>query len=92
MAWQPAAPLMILEGADDDWTPAPPCRDLAARFSDRIKLVIYPGSYHEFDAPDRPVKVRGEAATAPDGHAHVGTNEAARQDAFARLPPWLEAR
>jgi dienelactone hydrolase len=88
--WEPSAPLMILVGEADDWTPAPPCHDLAARYPKEITLVAYPGTYHDFDAPDRPVKVRDGTATTATGTAHVGTNEPARQDAMARLPKWLE--
>jgi dienelactone hydrolase len=90
LKWEPSAPLMILVGEDDDWTPAPPCHDLAARYPKEITLVAYPGTYHDFDAPDRPVKVRDGTATTATGTAHVGTNEPARQDAMERLPRWLE--
>jgi dienelactone hydrolase len=55
-----------------------------------MTLVGYPGAYHDFDAPDRPVKVRTGTATTATGTAHVGTNEPARQDALARVPPWVE--
>ena len=91
-AWQPAAPLLILVGESDDWTPAPPCHDLQARYPRQIALLGYPGAYHNFDAPDRPVILREGAATAPGGKAHAGTNEPARQDALARVPRWLEGR
>jgi dienelactone hydrolase len=89
-SWKPSAPMMILMGEDDDWTPAPPCHDLAARYPNEITFVAYPGAYHDFDAPGRPVKVRNGAATAAGGVAHVGTNEPARQDALERLPKWSE--
>lgn len=88
--WKPSAPMLILMGQDDDWTPAPPCRDLAARYPDQITFIAYPGAYHDFDAPDRLVKVRSGAATTASGLAHVGTNEPARLDALARVPKWLE--
>lgn len=92
-AWQPSAPLMILVGEADDWTPAAPCHDLAARFPGRITLVTYPGAYHDFDAPDRPVVERSGLATPPSGtgHAHTGTNVQARQDALRRVPAYLNA-
>ena len=67
--------MLILMGEDDDWTPAPPCHELAARFPDEITFVAYPGAYHDFDAPDRPVKVRTGAVSTPSGLAHVGTND-----------------
>ncbi|MDR3536902.1 MAG: dienelactone hydrolase family protein [Acetobacteraceae bacterium] len=93
MGWQPAGPLLVLVGDDDDWTPAPPCRDLAARFPGGIALVTYPGAYHDFDAPNRPVKVLNGLATPPSGtgQAHAGTNEAARADALTRVPAFLDA-
>jgi dienelactone hydrolase len=88
--WRPAARVLILMGEDDDWTPAAPCHELASRYPDEITLIAYPGAYHDFDVPDRPVRIRGGAATAPNGQAHVGTSEPARQDALARVPKWLE--
>jgi dienelactone hydrolase len=88
--WSPAASLLILIGENDDWTPASPCHELASRFPDEITLVAYPGAYHEFDVPNRPVRIRDGAATAVGGKAHVGTNEPAREDALARVPRWLE--
>jgi dienelactone hydrolase len=92
-AWRPVAPLLILVGEDDDWTPAAPCHALAARFPGQIELVTYPGAYHDFDAPDRPVVERSGLATPPSGtgHAHTGTNEQARQDVLTRVPAYLTA-
>jgi dienelactone hydrolase len=87
--WRTSAPLLILIGENDDWTPAPPCHALASRDPKDISLIGYPGAYHDFDAPDRPLKIRGNVAT-PSGSATAGTNEPARQDALARVPGWLE--
>jgi dienelactone hydrolase len=93
VAWAPSAPLLIVMGADDDWTPAAPCQALAARFPDRITLVLHPGAYHDFDAPNRLVTLRtGLAYTAHgDGEAHVGTNEPARQASLRDVPAWIAA-
>lgn len=88
--WQPSAPVLILMGETDDWTPAAPCRELAAKHAKEITLITYPDTYHDFDAPDRPVTIQDNAATAVGGRAHVGTNEHAREDALARVPAWLE--
>jgi hypothetical protein len=55
-----------------------------------VTPIAYPDTFHDFDVPNRPVKVRDGAATAATGTAHVGTNEPARQDALARVPKWLE--
>lgn len=91
--YRPSAPLMILVGANDDWTPAAPCRDLAARFPEEIKLIVYPDSWHDFDALDRPVRLRSGLATPPSGtgQAHTGTNAVARQDAFRTVPAFIDA-
>lgn len=91
MAWRPAGRLLILVGAADDWTPAPPCATLAARFPRAITLVTYPGAYHDFDAADRPVQEQTGLATPPGGtgRAHTGTNAAARADALRRVPAFL---
>ena len=89
--WAPSAPLLIVMGEDDDWTPAAPCQDLAARFPTQIKLVLYPGAYHDFDVPNRPVVTRtGLAFTANrNGIAHAGTNEPARNAALKLVPEWI---
>ena len=85
---------MILVGESDDWTPAAPCHELAARFPGQIVLATYPGAYHDFDAPGRTVEERSGLATPPSGtgHAHIGTNEPARQDALRRVPGISEYR
>lgn len=92
--WVPSAPLLVLVGAADDWTPAHPCRALAATAGPRLTFVEYPGAFHGFDAPNQPVRLRtGLAFSARgDGTAHVGTDPAARADALARVPAWLDAQ
>lgn len=96
LSWQPAAPMLILIGEQDDWTPAEPCRQIADRFPDRIGpnpviMVAYPDAYHDFDAPDRPLRVLTGLATTASGQAHAGTNLAARSDALSRVPAFLAA-
>ena len=56
--YQPIAPLLILTGEKDDWTPAEPCRQLAERSraaGHPVEIKIYPGAHHSFDN-DRPVR------------------------------------
>jgi len=91
--WAPSAKLLILIGVDDDWTPAEPCRRLAARFPEEITLVEYAGAYHDFDVPDYPLRTRtGLAYTAHGtGVARAGTNSAARTDAIAHVLAFLAA-
>ena len=92
--WAPSAPVLILMGEGDDWTPAAPCRALAARFPDRITLVTYPDTFHDFDVPGHPVRERtGLAYTAGGaGQAHTGTNETSRADAIARVLRFMRER
>jgi len=87
--WQPVAPVLLLVGEADDWTPAPPCITLAARSGGRLEAHAYPGAHHDFDAPDTPQRVlRGIGGTA-SGTATIGTHPAAREDALRRVPEFL---
>lgn len=90
--WAPSAPLLILMGESDDWTPAAPCHALAARFPGRITLVTHPDTFHAFDAPGRAVRPRTGLAYTADhtGVAHTGTNETSRADAIGRVLAFLD--
>jgi dienelactone hydrolase len=85
--YRPAAPLLILIGEADDWTPAAPCHALAAKLPGVATLVTYPDAYHEFDIADWPVKLRNSA----QGRVHVGGNAAARADALRQVPAFIAA-
>lgn len=48
-------PTLILNGELDDWSPAERCRQRISRLSCKgppIELNVYPGAYHDFDAPE----------------------------------------
>ena len=52
-----AAPILMLLGGADDYTPAPHCLAYAewfARTGARIETRLYPGAYHDFDIPQPP--------------------------------------
>jgi dienelactone hydrolase len=56
--YKPLAPLLILIGENDDWTPAEPCEKLAEAAQAAgypISIRVYPGAHHAFDS-DRPVR------------------------------------
>jgi dienelactone hydrolase len=64
------APALILIGEKDDWTPADDCRKLVAGESEigisrekgegpPIKLIVYPGAYHDFDRPGPSLRYLG---------------------------------
>lgn len=83
------APLLILVGEKDDWTPAESCVSLAARSRSRdepVDIVVYPGAYHGFDETQE-VHVRMGVANGVNGDAgtHVGGNPEARKAAYARI-------
>jgi dienelactone hydrolase len=88
-AWVPryrtVAPLLILAGELDDWTPAAPCQRLADRAREQgqpVRLVVYPGAYHSFDtyAPVMrvPEALQGRGAT-------IGGDTAAREDSIKQV-------
>jgi dienelactone hydrolase len=61
--YRPVAPLLILIGENDDWTPADPCRKLtetARQAGHQVAIKIYPGAHHSFDSnnPVRYVRAR----------------------------------
>jgi dienelactone hydrolase len=93
-AWSARIPTLILVGGLDDWTPARECEQMVAGAKDltaKTNLIKYPGAYHYFDRANLPVQQRTGLAYTPDGsgHAHVGTNPSARDDALKRVPEWL---
>ncbi len=74
------APVLILIGEKDDWTPAPACEQLHARQGaqapGRVRLTVYPGATHsfDFDAPPRWNEYGHYLAYDPDA-----TSDAARR-------------
>ncbi len=88
--YEPTAPLLILVGEKDDWTPAPPCRalaDTAQRAGHPVAIKIYPGAHHSFDS-DRPVRYVAARinANAPGGRgATTGGDPAAWADAIREV-------
>lgn len=91
-AWSNAIPLLILQGAADVWTPAAPCQEFAAAATAhgaQITLQLYPGAYHDFDWPNRPIKEYPQYTTRSGVVPVMGTDPAARTDAQARVPAYL---
>lgn len=90
-----SAPLLLLIGEADDWTPAAPCKALAARVAARgepMQIVTYPGTYHDFDSPALTApRVRADVPNGVNPGAGVTTapNPAAREDAKLRVKAFL---
>jgi dienelactone hydrolase len=66
------APLLLLLGGRDDYTPAGPCRDYAAWFTSKgaeTTVIVYSNAYHDFDRVGAPpscaISSRARTATAP---------------------------
>ncbi len=89
------APVLLMIGGADDWTPATRCAMLQnavqARQPDaRFRLEIYPGAYHGFDGTSE-LHVRRDVPAARQGRGvvTVGGDAIARVAALARLDAWL---
>ena len=88
--YRPNAPLLILAGELDDWTPAEPCRELAERSRAAgypVSVKIYPGAHHSFDSnrPVRYVETRVNG-NAPGGRgATTGGNPEAWADSIREV-------
>lgn len=89
-AYVPYAPLLILTGEADDWTPAAPCKDLAAIAQQEgapLEIVIYAGAHHSFDRLGLAARYRPNVRnlSKADGlGATVGEHPQAREDAIRR--------
>lgn len=88
-------PTLILIGEADDWTPADECRNMVEGKDDwgisrhkgegaPIKLVVYPGAYHAFDASslERPVQYFGH---------HLEFNRSATDQSIGAVREFLDA-
>jgi dienelactone hydrolase len=85
--YHPAAPLLILSGGLDDWTPAAPCVQLVSAAAGRAEIKIYPDAHHSFDsnAPVRYLESRNNA-NAPGGKgATTGGNAQAWKDSIQQV-------
>jgi dienelactone hydrolase len=92
--FKPLAPLLILTGELDDWTPAEPCRKLAeaARAAGHpVEIKVYPGAHHAFDspAPVRYVAERVNLNAATGRGATTGGDASAWADAIGQVERFL---
>ncbi|MBL8324431.1 MAG: dienelactone hydrolase family protein [Rubrivivax sp.] len=93
--YQPAAPLLMLLGEADDWTPAAPCKQLAAQALPEggvaaPQFEAYDGAHHGFDGTV-PVRLRRDVPNGvnPGRGVHVGAHPEARAAARLRLERFL---
>ena len=87
-AYHATAPVLILAGELDDWTPALPCERLAKAASGApVRIKVYPGAHHSFDnaSPVRYVANRNNV-NAPGGRgATTGGNPEAWKDSIEQV-------
>lgn len=90
------APVLVLIGAMDDWTPAPYCEHLAkvARESGQaVVLKVYPETYHAFDDPSVGKLWNFDSAQniekTPARGATLGYSATAHEDAKERVRMFL---
>lgn len=85
--YRPTAPLLMLVGESDDWTPAGPCKALAQQSAEpKPQLEAYAGAYHGFDGT-APVRLRTDVPNGvhPGQGVHLGGDAAARAASRERM-------
>jgi dienelactone hydrolase len=95
-AFKPQAPLLILIGERDDWTPAEHCQKLAAAAKEAgqpVEIVVYPGAQHSFDSPlrQRFLPERRNVNSPTGKGATTGGDPQAWADAIKRVEGFLAA-
>ncbi|TMH20424.1 MAG: hypothetical protein E6H70_01290 [Betaproteobacteria bacterium] len=88
--YRPAAPLLLLVGANDDWTAPQPCERLAQGHGGLVQIEVYPDAYHGFDGT-APVRLRADVPNGvnPGRGVHVGGDAAAAAASRQRLLSFL---
>lgn len=87
-------PLLVLIGANDDWTPARFClamtRNMRARSAD-VTIVIYPDAVHYFDVENQPRAFLDDVDNQekPGGGATVGYQTEAAAGAYREVEGFL---
>jgi dienelactone hydrolase/predicted MFS family arabinose efflux permease len=93
--YKPIAPVLILAGAFDDWTPAAPCQKLAdgAKAAGYpVSIKVYPATHHSFDN-NNPVRfdpMRVNANASGGRGATTGGNPFAWADAKKTVPAFFD--
>jgi dienelactone hydrolase len=92
--YEASGALLLLVGEADDWTPAAPCKALAAQAAGPApQIESYLGAYHGFDST-APVRRRLDVPNGvhPGQGVHVGGNDAARAASQSRIDAFVRER
>jgi dienelactone hydrolase len=92
--YRAAAPLLMLVGEADDWTPAAPCQALAQQAGGAaVRIETYPGAYHGFDGT-APLRLRRDVPNGvrPGQGVHVGGQREAREASALALDGFLRTQ
>ena len=83
--YQAGAPLVLMLGEKDDWTPPAPCVALGKAVGAEVN--VYADSHHGFDGPRGAIKLYTQVPNGsnPGQGVHAGPNPAAREQSYARL-------
>jgi dienelactone hydrolase len=92
--YRASAPLLLLVGEADDWTPPGPCRELAAAATGApVRFEGYAGAFHGFDT-STPVRLRRDVPNGvnPGKGVHQGGDPAASAASRERLQLFLRTQ
>ena len=90
--WTTSVPLLILQGENDIWTPAKPCKALAEQavaLGGPVEFHAYPGAYHDFDWPNLKRKELTSYTTSKGVVPITAEDPAAHADAIKRVQAFL---
>lgn len=88
--YRPTVPLLLLVGANDDWTAPQPCERLAQGYGPRVQIEVYANAYHGFDGT-APLRLRTDVPNGvnPGQGVHVGGDAVAAAASRQRLLAFL---
>lgn len=84
-AWKSVAPLLVMHGEIDNWTPIEPCREFieaARKRGEPVSIVGFPNAAHSFDAPNLKLSRRSTPQLKDGSFPLLGSNNSARRQSM----------